>query len=65
MRKVSKSDAESKAREWGCPYVETSAKTRANVEEIYSTIMRLIRDRKSQSAEAEKSRGGGGCCVLM
>ena len=33
-RKVSLADAQSKAHEWGVPYVETSAKTRENVDKV-------------------------------
>jgi Ras-related protein Ral-A len=36
LRKVTKSEAEQRAKEWGCEYVETSAKTRLNVDEIYT-----------------------------
>ena len=65
MRKVSKSEAEAKAREWGCPYVETSAKTRINVDEVYETLLRKIIEQKVACAEVEKSKHGGGCCILM
>ncbi|KAI8920382.1 small GTPase superfamily [Powellomyces hirtus] len=51
-RKVSTRDAEAKAREWGCTYIETSAKTRQNVEEAYQALMAKIRDRK-------EAKGGG------
>lgn len=36
-RKVSLNEAQSRAQEWGVPYVETSAKTRDNVDKV-STI---------------------------
>ena len=62
-RKVSKAEAEPKAREWGCPYMETSAKTRINVEEVYTTLLRKIVEQKTASTEDEKS--GGGCCTIM
>ncbi|TPX60839.1 hypothetical protein PhCBS80983_g01559 [Powellomyces hirtus] len=52
LRKVSTRDAEAKAREWGCTYIETSAKTRQNVEEAYQALMAKIRDRK-------EAKGGG------
>lgn len=35
LRKVTKEEAGMRAKKWGCQYVETSAKTRQNVEEIY------------------------------
>lgn len=33
-RKVTLDDAEERAKQWGVPYVETSAKTRANVDKV-------------------------------
>ncbi|CAG8524850.1 1212_t:CDS:2 [Paraglomus brasilianum] len=45
-RKVTKDEAAAKAAEWGCPYIETSAKTRLNVDEVYTELMRKIRARK-------------------
>ena len=33
-RKVTVEEATTKAQEWGVPYVETSAKTRANVDKV-------------------------------
>lgn len=33
-RKVSEDEAKSRANQWGVPYVETSAKTRANVDKV-------------------------------
>jgi Ras-related protein Ral-A len=55
QRKVSTRDAEAKAKSWGCPYIETSAKTRQNVEDIYEKIMRLIRDRKTAAASKQNA----------
>ncbi|KAJ3196486.1 hypothetical protein HK101_008782 [Irineochytrium annulatum] len=66
QRKVAAREAEAKAKSWGCPYIETSAKTRANVEESFHILMRRIRDRKG-SQGGVKAGGGekGGCCVLL
>ncbi|KAI8804908.1 small GTPase superfamily, partial [Cladochytrium replicatum] len=47
QRRVSAQEASAKAREWGCTYVETSAKTRDNVELAYQTLMRKIGERKA------------------
>lgn len=35
LRKVALTEAQQKARQWGCEYMETSAKTRLNVNEAY------------------------------
>ncbi|KAJ3281713.1 hypothetical protein HK104_011314 [Borealophlyctis nickersoniae] len=68
LRKVTPTQGEGKAREWGCNYIETSAKTRQNVEEAYQTLMRQIRDRK-EAKGAGKSAGGKekkkGKCIIL
>ncbi|KAL1936435.1 hypothetical protein VTP01DRAFT_569 [Rhizomucor pusillus] len=64
LRKVSSSEAQALASEWNCPYIETSAKTRQNVEQVYTVLMRQIRDRKlkqQNSSNPEKSS----CCVIL
>ncbi|KAI9344620.1 small GTPase superfamily [Obelidium mucronatum] len=66
-RKVSSREAEARAKQWGCTYLEASAKTRVNVEEAFHMLMRKIRDRKDQgqaNVGAEKAAGGG-CCRLL
>lgn len=55
-RAVSYEVATDKARQWGVPYVETSAKTRQNVDQVFIELMRMIRDRR----QLQESRGGGG-----
>ncbi|KAI8587306.1 hypothetical protein HDU89_008727 [Geranomyces variabilis] len=69
LRKVQTRDAEAKAREWGCSYIETSAKTRQNVEEAYQTLMGKIRDRKEARGGGKNSGGKAakkkaGCLIL-
>lgn len=64
LRKVSSSEAQALASEWNCPYIETSAKTRHNVEQVYTVLMRQIRDRKlkqQNSSNPEKNS----CCVIL
>lgn len=45
-RKVSLEEAQDRARQWGVPYVETSAKNRTNVDKVFFDLMREIRNRK-------------------
>lgn len=47
-RTVSQEMALEQARQWGVPYVETSAKTRQNVDQVFIELMRMIRDRRQQ-----------------
>jgi GTPase SAR1 family protein len=52
-RKISKEDAEARAAQWKVPYVETSAKTKTNVDKVFFDLMREIRVRKSDNGGAE------------
>nr|XP_046237850.1 ras-related protein ralB-B-like [Scatophagus argus]XP_046237851.1 ras-related protein ralB-B-like [Scatophagus argus] len=67
-RKVSADDAAAKASEWGVQYVETSAKTRANVDKVFFDLMREVR--KKKMAESKDKNGPSGkkkkkrCCIL-
>ena len=45
-REVSHEEAESLALTWGAPYVETSAKTKMNVDKIYYDLMGMLQQRK-------------------
>ncbi|KAG2210226.1 hypothetical protein INT47_003211 [Mucor saturninus] len=64
LRKVNSSEAEQLAQEWQCPYIETSAKTRQNVEEVYSTLMRLIVKRKEIMHREEAKTKKSSCLIL-
>ncbi|KAF9975497.1 hypothetical protein BGZ73_000849 [Actinomortierella ambigua] len=64
LRKVSFEEASAKAAEWNCPYIETSAKTRLNVEEVYTMLLREIRKRKETAKEREKKSKGAKCLIL-
>jgi len=48
-RRISQVLAEQRAELWGCPYVETSAKTRANVDKVFYDLMREVRRKKRRS----------------
>lgn len=45
-RKVQQTTAQNRAAQWQVPYVETSAKTRENVDKVFYDLMREIRSRK-------------------
>ncbi|XP_028990682.1 ras-related protein Ral-B-like [Betta splendens] len=66
-RKVSAEEATSKASEWGVQYVETSAKTRANVDKVFFDLMREVCKKKvSESKENGPSskKKKKPCCIL-
>jgi len=64
FRKVTSDEAQALAAEWGCPYVETSAKTRQNVEEVYTQLMRMIQEQKEQMSKRGGKQKDGKCEVL-
>lgn len=57
-RQVTAEEAQVKAMEWKVAYVETSAKTRANVDKVFFDLMREIRSRKmDEGAKPTKTKG--------
>ncbi|XP_044732944.1 ras-related protein Ral-a isoform X2 [Chrysoperla carnea] len=56
-RKVALSEANNRAQQWNVPYVETSAKTRENVDKVFFDLMREIRSRKMEENKSNNGRG--------
>jgi len=56
-RKVSLEEAENRAQQWGVPYIETSAKTRENVDKVFFDLMRDIRSRKMDETKTNTGKG--------
>ncbi|XP_035984237.1 ras-related protein ralB-B [Fundulus heteroclitus] len=67
-RQVTQEEAGAKAGEWGVQYVETSAKTRANVDKVFFDLMREVRKKKMAESKEKNGPSGGRkkrrCCVL-
>lgn len=57
-RQVSTEEAKAKAEEWSVPYVETSAKTKANVDKVFFDLMREIKNRKIDDGVKPSNRVG-------
>lgn len=57
-RKVPLEEALRLADQWKVPYVETSAKTRLNVEKVFSDLMVEIYKRKKQETNNSNSKSG-------
>ncbi|KAF9423644.1 hypothetical protein BGZ94_008214 [Podila epigama] len=64
LRKVDYEEAAARAAEWNCRYIETSAKTRQNVDDVYSMLMRQIEERKQGAKERERKNKKGKCMIL-
>ncbi|KAK6335422.1 Ras GTPase [Orbilia brochopaga] len=76
-RQVSAEEGKSLASSFGCPFKETSAKTRMNVDEAFHELVREIRRYNKnpddpKGGSKEKADNGGGdsgpsksCCVML
>ncbi|XP_005088933.1 ras-related protein Ral-A isoform X2 [Aplysia californica] len=56
QRQVSVDEATKRAQEWKVSYVETSAKTRANVDKVFYDLMREIRSRKMEASRQNNGK---------
>ncbi|XP_039270725.1 ras-related protein O-RAL-like [Styela clava] len=54
-RQVTQSEAQQFADNMGVQYVETSAKTRSNVDKVFFDLLKLIKDEKNKVATAQTS----------
>ena len=57
-REVHTSDGAALANEWGCPFFETSAKSKQNVDELFAEIVR-------ETNFMSQPRKGDGCCAIL
>lgn len=65
-REVPAGEGEQLARQLKCPFFETSAKLRSNVEECFHELVRQIKRLQQESTKDKPEKpSGGGCCVLM
>jgi len=71
-RQVSKADGAALARQYGCDFIETSAKTTQNVERLFINIVRSLRqtrqnsDTKSKQEPPQPAKRGRSCdCVIV
>eukprot|EP00092_Neocalanus_flemingeri_P087620 GFUD01110607.1.p1 GENE.GFUD01110607.1~~GFUD01110607.1.p1 ORF type:complete len:199 (-),score=54.77 GFUD01110607.1:829-1425(-) len=67
-RQVQLTTANNKATEWQVPYVETSAKTRENVDKVFYDLMREIRSRKvsdDSQGKTDKVKNKKKKCVIL
>lgn len=54
-REISQAEGEAEAAQWGCHFMETSAKTNHNVKELFQDLLNLEKNRNI-SLQLEKSQ---------
>jgi len=66
-RDVPKSEGEALAQKWNCPFFETSSKTRVNVDEVFTELVRIVARDKSLNGQDAKVGASEkpGCCSIM
>lgn len=68
-RQVRREEATDKATKWSKPYIETSAKTRENVDKAFFDLMREIKARKmaenSKDSDGKKNKKKRRKCVIL
>jgi len=69
-RDVKTDEGKQLAEKFSCPFYETSAKTRVNVDEVFEELVRIVKTAKQQdgvvgnNSENVVKEDGGGCCIL-
>jgi len=65
-RQVTKEDADKKSKEWKCPFFETSAKEKINIENCFFQVVKEIRKRKAPKHSSKKvDKKTTGFCTLL
>ncbi|PIO11806.1 hypothetical protein AB205_0010590, partial [Aquarana catesbeiana] len=64
-RQVPVDEARGKSEEWGVQYVETSAKTRANVDKVFFDLMREVRSKKMSENKDKNGKKSGYTAVFF
>ncbi|KAJ7860200.1 P-loop containing nucleoside triphosphate hydrolase protein [Mycena olivaceomarginata] len=62
---VSREEGAALARQFGCDFFETSAKTGLNVERVFTALVRALRPTKAISAGAESAKDVKKKCIIL
>ncbi|CAL8114250.1 unnamed protein product [Orchesella dallaii] len=64
QREVSKHEGAALAQLWGCSFLETSAKNRTNVNDVFAEIVREMNCRPTKSKQSYCCNCSSSCCIL-
>ena len=65
-REVPTDEGKALAQKWNCPVFETSAKTRVNVDEVFTELVRIVAKSKVGPESGGEDEGGKrNCCVIL
>jgi len=66
-RDVTKAEGEALAEKFNCNFFETSAKTRVNVDEVFTELVRIVQNAKRAQGTEEVGPGSNNsnCCTLL
>lgn len=67
-REVSKDEGAALARQFGCEFIETSAKTAQNVERLFMNLVRALRQTRNEpgtTGPAKPHEGKKKKCIIM
>jgi len=69
LRQVSTSEGKDLAKSFCAHFLETSAKNRTNIEEVFTSVVRLVRDKRNEALGHKKGSKSGGhkkpkCLIL-
>jgi len=63
-REVSTDQGKQLAEKFKCPFYETSAKTRVNVDQVFEELVRIVQKSKRKDGEPEVQGNRADCCVI-
>lgn len=69
LREVTTEEGKELARSFGAEFIEASAKTRTNIEQIFITLVRKVREKrglynKKSMKDGKKKKLGKSCSIL-